>query len=291
MSPCAGTPSRCSACPRSRWWSQPPCTAARPLRALSENWPLLLTSYLPTLALMIVLYNLTEECGFTGFLFARLQDQHGPLRAALLTTICFWWFHLPTFVIDTGSWALAAIIMGVVLLPHLASRLIVGWLYNASGASVLIAGLFHATFNSTINPSGFAVAVLEPPTRRSVRAPDGDPRGRRSRRRRRDQRATRSPTPAGGAIRCAALRVSLQQIPPLSGARGTSAAGRRLVVIPGRRAPAHDQPPPLNRPIERPRDPPVAGDRARIELADCSPPTRRRAFHVPAVRLLGQVAP
>jgi hypothetical protein len=85
------------------------------------------------------------------------------MRAAVLTTVCFWWFHLPTFVIDTGSWALAAITMGVVLLPHFASRLIVGWLYNASGASVLIAGLFHATFNSTINPGGFAVAVLDLP--------------------------------------------------------------------------------------------------------------------------------
>ena len=134
-----------------------------PLRALSENLPLLVTSYLPTLALMIVFYNVTEEVGFTGFLFARLQDRHGPLRAALLTTVCFWLFHLPSFVIDTGSWALAGILMGVLLLPHLASRVIVGWLYNASGASVLIAGLFHATFNSTINPTGFAVSVLELP--------------------------------------------------------------------------------------------------------------------------------
>ena len=134
-----------------------------PLRALSENWPLLFTSYLPTLILMVVLYNMTEEFGFTGFLFARLQDRHGPLRAALVTTVFFWLFHLPTFVIDTGSWALAAITMGVLLLPHFASRVIVGWLYNAAGASVLIAGLFHATFNSTINPSGFAVAVLDLP--------------------------------------------------------------------------------------------------------------------------------
>ena len=72
-------------------------------------------------------------------------------------------FHLPTFVIDTGSWALGALVMSVVLLPLLASRVIVGWLYNAAGASVLTAGLFHATFNSTINPGGFAVAVLDLP--------------------------------------------------------------------------------------------------------------------------------
>ena len=134
-----------------------------PLHALAENWPLLLTSFLPTLALMIVLYNVTEEFGFTGFLFARLQDRHGPIRAALLTTVFFWLFHLPTFVVDTGSWAIAGVVMGVILLPHLASRLIVGWLYNAAGASVLIAGLFHATFNSTVNPTGFAIAVLDLP--------------------------------------------------------------------------------------------------------------------------------
>jgi uncharacterized protein len=134
-----------------------------PLHALAEGWPLLLTLFLPTLAIMIVFYNLTEEVGFTGFLFARLQDRHGQLRAVLLTTIFFWVFHLPTFVIDTGSWALAGVVMAVLLLPHLASRLIVGWLYNATGASVLIPGLFHATFNSTVNPTGFAAAVLKLP--------------------------------------------------------------------------------------------------------------------------------
>ena len=131
-----------------------------PLRSLAENWLLVLTSFLPTLALMIVAYNVTEEIGFTGFLFATLQERRGPLRAALLTTAFFWLWHLPTFVIDSGSWAFAGILMGVVLLPHVASRILVAWLYNATGASVLIAGLFHATFNSTVNPTGFAIAVL-----------------------------------------------------------------------------------------------------------------------------------
>lgn len=135
-----------------------------PVLALGENWPLLFSSYLPTLALMIVLYNVTEEFGFTGFLFARLQDRHGPMRAMLLTTVFFWAWHLPTFVMEAGSWATAALVMGIVLLPHAGSRVIVGWLYNASGASALIAGLFHATFNSTINPGGFAIAVLEIPS-------------------------------------------------------------------------------------------------------------------------------
>jgi membrane protease YdiL (CAAX protease family) len=54
-----------------------------PLHRLVQNWPLQLTSFLPTLLIMLVLYNLVEELGFTGFLFARLQDRHGSIRAAL----------------------------------------------------------------------------------------------------------------------------------------------------------------------------------------------------------------
>jgi hypothetical protein len=82
------------------------------------------------------------------------------MRAALATTAYFWLFHWPTFILDTGSWTLAVALMGFLLLPHLASRLIVGWLYNAFGASVLIAGLFHAMHNAMVNPTGLGVAVL-----------------------------------------------------------------------------------------------------------------------------------
>ena len=54
-----------------------------PLRALAQNWLLLFTAFLPALAIMIVLNNVAEEIGWTGFVFARFQDRHGPLRAAL----------------------------------------------------------------------------------------------------------------------------------------------------------------------------------------------------------------
>jgi CAAX protease family protein len=134
-----------------------------PLRSLAQNWPSLLTSYLPTLAFMIVLNNVAEEVGWTGFLFARLQQQHPPVHAALLTAAPFWCWHLLSFTHDTGSWLSGLALAGFLLLPLLATRFVVGWLYNASGASVLIAGLFHATHNATVNPTGFAVAVLHLP--------------------------------------------------------------------------------------------------------------------------------
>jgi membrane protease YdiL (CAAX protease family) len=130
-----------------------------PLRALAQNWLLLFTAFLPALAIMILLNNVAEEIGWTGFVFARFQDRHGPLRAALLTTVFFWLFHVPSFYVETRSWATTALVLGIFLLPHLGSRLITGWLYNGAGSSVLIAGLFHSMHNAIVNPTGL-VAVI-----------------------------------------------------------------------------------------------------------------------------------
>jgi membrane protease YdiL (CAAX protease family) len=131
-----------------------------PLHALAQNWLLLFTAFLPALAIMIVLNNLAEEIGWSGFAFAQLQDRHGPLRAALLTTLFFWLFHVPSFYVETRSWATTALVMGIFLLPHLGSRLITGWLYNGAGCSVLIAGLFHSMHNAIVNSTGLVVAAL-----------------------------------------------------------------------------------------------------------------------------------
>jgi uncharacterized protein len=130
-----------------------------PLRALAQNWVLLFTAFLPALAIMIVLNNVAEEIGWTGFVFARFQDRHGPLRAALVTTVFFWLFHVPSFYVETRSWATTALALGIFLLPHLGSRVITGGLYNSAGFSVLIAGLFHSMHNAIVNPTGLVAVV------------------------------------------------------------------------------------------------------------------------------------
>ncbi len=130
-----------------------------PLRALGQNWLQLFTAFLPALAIMILLNNVSEEIGWTGFVFARLQDRHGPLRAALLTTVFFWLFHVPNFYVETRSWATTALVLGIFLLPHLGSRLITGSLYNGAGSSVLIAGLFHSMHNAIVNSTGLVAVV------------------------------------------------------------------------------------------------------------------------------------
>ena len=110
---------------------------------------------------MIVLNNVAEEIGWTGFVFAQLQDRHGPLRAALLT-VFFWLFYIPSLYVETRSWATTALVLGIFLLPHLGSRLITGWLYNSAGSSVLIAGLFHSMHNAIVNSTGLVAVVSLP---------------------------------------------------------------------------------------------------------------------------------
>ena len=111
---------------------------------------------------MILLNKVAEEIGWTGFVFTRFQDRHGPLRAALLTTLFFWLFHVPSTYVETRSWATTALVLGIFLLPHLGSRLITGWLYNGAGSSVLIAGLFHSMHNAIVNSTGLVAVVALP---------------------------------------------------------------------------------------------------------------------------------
>jgi membrane protease YdiL (CAAX protease family) len=120
-----------------------------PVNALADKWPLLFTVVLPHLLLIIVFSNVAEEIGWTGFLFARLQDRYGALKASAIVTVPFALFHLPGFVVETGSGLLALVLLGILFIPHLASRVVVAWLYNNTNRSVLLVGLFHCAFNIT----------------------------------------------------------------------------------------------------------------------------------------------
>ena len=73
-----------------------------------------------------------------------------------MITVPFALWHVPGWLVETGSLAMALVLVGLFALPHLASRVIVGWLYNGTGRSVLLVGLFHAAHNATVGAFGFA---------------------------------------------------------------------------------------------------------------------------------------
>jgi membrane protease YdiL (CAAX protease family) len=131
-----------------------------PLHALVDKWLLLFTAVLPQLLILIVFFNLPEEIGWTGFLQARLQERHGPLKASVMVTVPFALWHLPSLMVDEGlglaQLPLALGLLGILAIFQLFARVVIMWLYNNTNRSVLLVGLFHSSFNVTTQTFGSA---------------------------------------------------------------------------------------------------------------------------------------
>jgi uncharacterized protein len=130
-----------------------------PLNALVDKWQLLFTLVVPMLLFRVVVLNLSEEIGWMGFLQDRLQERHGPLLGSVLVTIPFALWHLPSWMLELGlTFAQLHLALAVTILfgvSHLFARVFMTWLYNNTTRSVLLVGLFHASFNTTVSPRGF----------------------------------------------------------------------------------------------------------------------------------------
>ncbi len=126
-----------------------------PLDALATKWDLLFTVFLPGVLGPFLTINLPEEIGWTS-LQARLQDRHGPIRASVMVAPAFAAMHLPAFFVTgwlgEGSTSLAQVpsallSVGIISVFGVFFRLLIMWLYNGAGRSLLIAALFHSAFN------------------------------------------------------------------------------------------------------------------------------------------------
>jgi membrane protease YdiL (CAAX protease family) len=111
-------------------------------------------NYMPPLGLLgawvfwFLTYGMGEEIGWRGFALPRLQHGASAGRATLILGLIWALWHLPPFFyLDTYQ------TMGLWMYPFLAFTIVCGnvvytWIYNGSGGSVLMAILFHASFNT-----------------------------------------------------------------------------------------------------------------------------------------------
>jgi membrane protease YdiL (CAAX protease family) len=119
-----------------------------PLQALVREWPLLFTMFLPEVLLPFVFIQVFEEAGWAGFMQDTLQERRGPLLSAVLVAPAFALMHLPVLLIGSGVGLGLLIVLGALVVLMAFFRVVVAWLYNGSGRSVLVAALFHSAFNS-----------------------------------------------------------------------------------------------------------------------------------------------
>ena len=132
------------------------------LEVLADRGVLILTTTLPHLLLLIVFCIVAEEAGFLGFLQARWQDRFGPVAASALVALPFAAYHLPGTMVANGfglaQLHIALAYVAVIGVLQMFGRVMFMWLYNVTGASVLLAAIWHSSFDVTTTAFGHTLA-------------------------------------------------------------------------------------------------------------------------------------
>jgi membrane protease YdiL (CAAX protease family) len=95
--------------------------------------------------------NLAEEGAWSGLVQTRFAARHGMLRGALCTSPLFVAVHVPLQF--SPGWTWGGVATGVAVLVVIAPffRYVIGDTLEATGGSLLAAGILHATFNASGN--------------------------------------------------------------------------------------------------------------------------------------------
>jgi membrane protease YdiL (CAAX protease family) len=112
------------------------------------NDPSQLYLVIPVFLYVLVLSVAGEETGWRGYALPRLQERWGPLRASLVIGFVWGCWHLPLFWMP-GNFH-TGIPLGLFILQDVALSVVLTWLFNATGGSLLIVHLFHAASNTTL---------------------------------------------------------------------------------------------------------------------------------------------
>jgi pimeloyl-ACP methyl ester carboxylesterase/membrane protease YdiL (CAAX protease family) len=103
-----------------------------------------------------------EELGWRGFALPRLQRTHSAMSSTLLLALGWAGWHLPAFFYVPSYTAIGLRILPGFFFGVLAGAVVLTWLYNSSGGSVLAAVLWHASFNfvtASPNAGGLVAGV------------------------------------------------------------------------------------------------------------------------------------
>lgn len=110
------------------------------------------------LVVVFITVNWAEETAWMGFVQARLQGRHGPVRAAMLTGPIFAFGHISQLIEASLSATLTLLaLMIAICIPF---RALLAWVYNRTG-SIALVGLLHASANATAAGSIAGTGLLD----------------------------------------------------------------------------------------------------------------------------------
>jgi membrane protease YdiL (CAAX protease family) len=119
------------------------------------GWPRALAEVAAVFVLQLVLFQLAEEIGFTGFLQHHWQDRYRPMKLSLYVALLWAVWHLPDHFAEEG-WRVEAlisapIVFAVEFVSLFFARALFVWFYNVTAFSVLLVAIFHASFDASIS--------------------------------------------------------------------------------------------------------------------------------------------
>ena len=110
-------------------------------------WPFVLLNY----AAVIVLGGaLGEEFGWRGYALPLLQARLGALVAGIAVGAVWGLWHLPLFLV--GGTPQHSLPFGIYLVQAVALSVVFAWVYNASGGSLFVVLLLHASLDAFPQP-------------------------------------------------------------------------------------------------------------------------------------------
>ena len=96
---------------------------------------------------LIPLNGFSEEVGWRGFALPRLQRGRSALAASVLLAVPWALWHLPTFRVLASYRGLEPPMYLGFLLGLVCGSIVLAWIYNGSGGSLLLVALYHGALN------------------------------------------------------------------------------------------------------------------------------------------------
>jgi len=109
------------------------------------DWPALVVYFHSTPRALLMAGPIGEEPGWRGFALSRLQARFGPLPGMLLLGALWAVWHAPLFLVPSWNGASPSIYFLLVT----AFSFVMGFCFNLSKGSVVVAVLLHAVFNAS----------------------------------------------------------------------------------------------------------------------------------------------
>jgi membrane protease YdiL (CAAX protease family) len=117
------------------------------LTALSTIPGLPAVGWLGVVVLVLVVNGYGEETGWRGYAWPRLREQHSIAGAAVLLAVPWAAWHIPTFWIDSGMRGFSLVLLPGFFIGMAAGAVVLGWLYERTGASLPVLALWHTMLN------------------------------------------------------------------------------------------------------------------------------------------------